>query len=91
MVTIMSGDCKVCGEHDLLDQCSNCGAVMCEHCMNGHGCLMVECPRCHAAAPDHDGFGFVSCSACGYCTHPSRSDGVCGICGNVETTNVRRP
>jgi hypothetical protein len=32
---------------------------------------------------DFDGFGVLAHAACGYCSHPSRDDGVCGICGDV--------
>lgn len=45
----------------------------------------ITCPQCGAGGVDVDGFGFVACSACGRCTHPSRTGGVCGICGDVET------
>ncbi len=43
------------------------------------------CPQCKKLVADHDGFGVLAHvapmpDACGYCTHPSISDGVCGIC-----------
>jgi len=43
----------------------------------------VVCPKCSNETTDYDGFGFVACAKCGYCTHPSSSDGVCGICGQT--------
>jgi hypothetical protein len=39
------------------------------------------CPNCLAWVPDLDGFGVLAHDACGYCSHPSSDDGVCGICG----------
>jgi hypothetical protein len=48
------------------------------------------CPECGDDTEDLDGFGFVACTVCGYCTHPSRTDGVCGICGDkAETPQAR--
>lgn len=44
------------------------------------------CPNCHAMIEDFDGFGVLAHEECGYCSHPSRTDGVCGICG--DTTGV---
>jgi hypothetical protein len=44
----------------------------------------VPCPKCHALQEDRDGFGVLHCAACGYCSHPSRTGGVCGLCGHVE-------
>jgi hypothetical protein len=50
----------------------------------------MRCPRCGAEEPDFDGFAMLAhvkpgfSSGCGYCTHPSRDDGVCGICGDIE-------
>ncbi len=47
------------------------------------------CPKCGAWVPDFDGFGVlahirpVHPDGCGYCSHPSRDDGVCGICSHV--------
>jgi hypothetical protein len=43
--------------------------------------VLLKCPQCGAEQEDLDGFGVVACSACGYCTHPSRTDDICGICG----------
>lgn len=34
---------------------------------------LVRCPKCGDEQPDMDGFGFLICDACGYCTHPSAS------------------
>lgn len=43
---------------------------------------MMDCPNCGAAQEeDFDGFGFIACRACHYCTHPSLTGGVCDICG----------
>jgi hypothetical protein len=50
----------------------------------------MTCPRCGAEHPDFDGFGMLAHvkpafpDGCGYCTHPSRDDGVCGYCGDVR-------
>ena len=50
----------------------------------------MTCPRCHAELPDFDGFGCLAHTkpaypdGCGYCSHPSRDDGVCGLCGDVK-------
>lgn len=33
------------------------------------------CPRC-----GH----LLACDECGWCSHPDRYGGVCGICGDVE-------
>jgi hypothetical protein len=41
----------------------------------------MKCPKCPAEYPDFDGFGVLHCTACGYCKHPSITDGVCGLCG----------
>ena len=41
---------------------------------------LVECPKCHALHEDHDGFGVLHCEACGYCAHPSATDGKCDLC-----------
>ncbi len=49
---------------------------------------MMKCPRCGVEEPDHDGFGMLAHvkpafpNGCGYCSHPSRDNGVCGICGD---------
>jgi len=40
----------------------------------------MTCPRCGEELPDMDGFGCLAHLECGYCTHPSVTDGVCGIC-----------
>ena len=44
----------------------------------------VTCPKCQSVQIDMDGFGFLACiPGCGYCTHPSLTDDVCGICGET--------
>ncbi len=48
--------------------------------------ILIECPRCGAQQQDFDGFGVVHCPACGYCTHPSATDGTCDICGEPTAT-----
>lgn len=51
----------------------------------------MKCPGCGAEHDDLDGFGFLAHvnppfeDACGWCSHPARTGGVCGICGDVET------
>lgn len=51
---------------------------------------MMKCPRCGVEEPDYDGFGMLAHvkpafpNGCGWCSHPSRDNGVCGICGDVE-------
>lgn len=40
------------------------------------------CPKCGKSQVDNDGFGVLDCEECGYCAHPSRTDGVCDICGD---------
>lgn len=44
----------------------------------------MTCPKCMATLPDFDGFGVLAHDACGYCTHPSLSGGVCEICRTVQ-------
>lgn len=39
------------------------------------------CPKCAHEQIDLDGFGFITCEACGYCTHPSFSGEQCEFCG----------
>lgn len=48
---------------------------------------IVACPQCGAEQEDFDGFGVVHCEACGYCIHPSCTNGICGICG----TDTNKP
>jgi len=56
----------------------------CQYCAEEDDDLpSVTCPRCGAEGEDLDGFGFVHCPACDYCTHPSRTGGVCEVCGEV--------
>lgn len=50
----------------------------------------TQCPECGAWVEDHDGFGVLAHTkpvypdGCGYCCHPSRDGGICGICGDEE-------
>lgn len=49
------------------------------------GMPTMECPRCGVEMVDYDGFGVMAhlgAGGCGYCRHASRSDGVCGYCGD---------
>lgn len=61
------------------------------------GIPMVKCPRCGAMIEAHDGFGVLAHvkpgdpDGCGYCTHPSRTGGVCSICGDVENDEFDPP
>ena len=46
----------------------------------------LVCPKCGATGEDFDGFGTLVCPrdpAC-WCSHPSRTGGVCGLCGDVR-------
>lgn len=51
-------------------------------------CPVIRCPVCGAPDVDMDGFGCIACprdpTIC-YCSHPSVTDGVCGICENPES------
>jgi len=47
---------------------------------------IIECPRCGAPYEDHDGFGVVYCSICGYCQHLSSSGDICDYCGKSTST-----
>lgn len=49
---------------------------------------MTTCPKCGAEEEDFDGFGFLYCEACGYCTHASIDGDVCGLCS--KTLQPRR-
>lgn len=41
----------------------------------------MTCPKCgDEQEEDLDGFGFLYCEKCGYCTHPSVDGDVCGLC-----------
>jgi len=46
--------------------------------------IYVPCPKCGEAQEDDDGFGFIFCEKCGYCVHPSITDGKCDCCGVVK-------
>jgi rubrerythrin len=56
----------------------------------------MQCPKCGAILPDFDGFGFLAHTkpeypdGCGYCTHPSRDDGVCNICGDAPISHAAK-
>lgn len=41
---------------------------------------LATCPECRAQQRDDDGFGVLYCGNCGYCAHPSLTDGVCELC-----------
>lgn len=43
----------------------------------------LTCPQCGDTQTDMDGFGFLACDVCGYCTHPSLTGGICEICQTV--------
>ena len=51
----------------------------------------AECRKCHAEQPDLDGFGVLYCEACGYCMHPTCSEGKCELCGRVEDQPDTKP
>lgn len=51
----------------------------------------TQCPKCGAWLDDHDGFGVLAHGKCGYCSHPSSLDGVCGICGKLRETDRFNP
>lgn len=43
------------------------------------------CPNYLGSVEDLDGFGVLAhYESCGYCSHPDRYGGVCGICGDTE-------
>jgi hypothetical protein len=44
----------------------------------------TQCPRCGEWIVDHDGFGVLRHEACNYCSHISRTGGVCELCGDVQ-------
>lgn len=56
----------------------------------------MRCPQCGELEDDFDGFGMLAHTkpayenGCGYCSHPSRDGGVCGICGDVEKAGARK-
>jgi len=64
-----------------LHQSGGCDPDCCRLCEQPYP--QISCPRCGAGGEDLDGFGFVHCPACDYCTHPSRTGGVCEVCGEV--------
>ncbi len=81
--------CKTCGvETEERFGCAVCPT--CEQRVDPTATVdelpIVTCPRCGDEQADHDGFGFVSCAACGFCVHLSRTGGTCDICGDVEST-----
>jgi ribosomal protein L37AE/L43A len=42
--------------------------------------LMIACPQCGTEQEDLDGFGFLYCDRCGYCTHSSVDGVTCSMC-----------
>jgi hypothetical protein len=51
----------------------------------------LVCPICFTdGGDDLDGFGFIQCQTCGFCTHPTRLGTVCEICGHDEATDAAR-
>ena len=44
----------------------------------------INCPKCGIGQDDHDGFGFVFCEACRYCTHASVTGSTCDFCGSAQ-------
>lgn len=46
--------------------------------------VIVACPQCGAEQEDCDGFGVLSCEACGWCSHASIDGDVCGLCGQRQ-------
>lgn len=48
----------------------------------------AQCPRCKRWHDDYDGFGVLVCTDCGYCAHPSATNGKCDLCSEpIELTN----
>ena len=47
---------------------------------NANDVPVATCPHCRAPQADYDGFGVLYCERCGYCAHPSLTDGVCELC-----------
>ncbi len=48
------------------------------------------CPACHRWVPGQHELGVLydpKPDGCGWCSHASRTDGVCGFCGDVESTD----
>jgi hypothetical protein len=50
----------------------------------------ISCPACGREELDFDGFILAHTkpayeNGCGWCSHPSRDDGVCGICGDIDS------
>lgn len=56
----------------------------------------MQCPQCGRWEPDYDGFGMLAHlypayqHGCGYCSHPNRTDGVCGMCGHRAAVENER-
>jgi len=51
----------------------------------------MRCPKCGESMPDHDGFGVLHHEKCGYCTHASRINGVCELCGDGARAPAAEP
>jgi len=49
---------------------------------------IITCPQCGDETEDLDGFGFLYCDKCKFCTHPSWSEHRdvmrCDMCGTEE-------
>lgn len=54
------------------------------------GTPTARCPHCGREEYDFDGVGILAhtypayLNGCGWCSHPSRDDGVCGICASTD-------
>lgn len=46
----------------------------------GTGTPESQCPKCREWVPDYDGFGVLAHGACGFCSHPSQTGGICDVC-----------
>lgn len=46
------------------------------------------CPRCTMPHDDQDSLGVVYCVVCGYCAHPSSTDGICAICSAKDDEGI---
>ena len=56
----------------------------------------IQCPACGVWEEDFDGFMVAHTQpayedGCGWCSHPARDGGVCGICGDVEEETASEP
>lgn len=76
-------DCQCCDHAPGSDCACDC------HAVGKCSAILMACPQCGAEQEDFDGFGVLACSACGYCTHPSRTGDICGLCGKRVSTCER--